>query len=59
MTVTDERLNQLANDPMMCNITPEVQQCLRELVALRAENARLKIMAEARAKAAQVKEGKP
>ena len=35
MTVTDERLNQLANDPMMCNITPEMQECLRELIEMR------------------------
>ena len=39
MAVTNERLNQLANDPMMCNITPEVQECLRELIALRAAMA--------------------
>ena len=37
MTVTDERLNQLANDPMMCNITPELQECVRELIAFRAD----------------------
>lgn len=43
MTVTDERLNQLANDPMMCNITPEMQGYLRELIALRAENTRLNL----------------
>ena len=36
MTVSSHRLNQLANDPLMCNITPEVQECLRELIALRA-----------------------
>ena len=35
MRTTDERLNQLANDPMMCNITHEVQECLRELIVLR------------------------
>lgn len=32
MTVSDERLYQLAYDPMMCNISEEVQECLRELV---------------------------
>lgn len=37
MPVTHERLNQLANDPMMSNVTPEVQECLRELIRLRAE----------------------
>ena len=35
--ITTERFNQLANDPMMCNITSEVQECLQELIALRAE----------------------
>lgn len=33
--VENARLDQLANDPMMCNITPEVQECLRELIDLR------------------------
>ena len=35
MTVSDERLYQLAYDPMMCNISEDVQECLRELVELR------------------------
>jgi hypothetical protein len=30
--VTNERLQQLAYDPMMCNISPEVLDCLRDLV---------------------------
>ena len=34
--VSDKRLEQLANDPMMCNISSEVQQCLRELIRSRA-----------------------
>ena len=33
--ISDNRLNQLANDPMMCNITPEVQGALRELIERR------------------------
>ena len=33
--ITKERLNQLANDPKTCNITPEIQECLRELIDLR------------------------
>lgn len=39
MPVTDERLHQLAYDPMMCNITPEVLECLRELNGLRWKKA--------------------
>lgn len=35
LPVFDERLDQLAYDPMMCNISPEVLGCLRELVRLR------------------------
>lgn len=35
MPVSDERLHQLAYDPMMFNITPEVLECLRELDGLR------------------------
>jgi len=46
MTVTDLRLNQLANDPMMCNITLEVQECLRELIALRAALADIQEIAD-------------
>jgi len=38
--VNDERLHQLAYDPMMCNIPPEVYECLRELVELRRLNVR-------------------
>ena len=34
--VTNERLDKLANDPMICNITLEVQECLRELIAVRS-----------------------
>ena len=34
-SVSDERLDQLAYDSMMCNISPEVLSCLRELVKLR------------------------
>ena len=40
--ITDERLEQLANDPMMCNISPEVKECLQELIRLRKERGRLK-----------------
>jgi hypothetical protein len=36
MSVSDERLDQLANDPMMCNITVETQSVLRETITLRA-----------------------
>jgi hypothetical protein len=36
MPITDERLNQLANDPMMCNISPEVKEGLQELIQARA-----------------------
>lgn len=43
MAISDERLDQLANDPMMCNISPETKDALRELirtrVRLRAEGA--------------------
>jgi|GEM_PF-5137377 hypothetical protein len=35
MSVSDERLDQLAYDPMMCNISEEVQECLAELVVYR------------------------
>ena len=36
MTISDARLDQLANDPMMCNISPEVQEALRELIEARS-----------------------
>jgi hypothetical protein len=36
MELTDARLNQLAFDPMMCNISEEVRGALQELVGLRA-----------------------
>jgi hypothetical protein len=35
VTISDERLYQLAYDPLMCNISEEVQECLRELVGAR------------------------
>ena len=41
MKFTNERLDQLANDPLMCNITPEVQEYLRELIAMRVAVANL------------------
>ena len=52
MAVTDERLNQLANDPLMCNITPEVQGCLRELQSLRSGNNYIKQFTDAKEKCA-------
>lgn len=33
--VTDHRLQQLANDRNMCNISEEVRECLRELIGSR------------------------
>jgi hypothetical protein len=30
--ISEERLQQLAYDPMVCNISPEVLECLRYLV---------------------------
>ena len=43
MTVSDERLYQLAYDPMMCNISKEVNECLQELVELRKNSKPKKI----------------
>ncbi len=34
--IEDQRLQQLANDVNMCNISQEVRECLRELIGLRA-----------------------
>ena len=42
MEITDGRLDQLANDPEMSNISHEVRECMRELITLRAENRGLK-----------------
>ena len=35
MKITEKRLDQLANDPMICNISAEVQNALRELIVVR------------------------
>jgi hypothetical protein len=39
--ITDERLQQLAYDPMMCNVTPDFLACFRELIEARAQLAAL------------------
>ena len=39
--ITDERLQQLAYDPMMCNVTPDFLMCFRELIEARKQLAAL------------------
>jgi hypothetical protein len=52
--ITDERLQQLAYDPMMCNVTPDFLMCFRELIearkqldALKEQVEKMDILAEA------------